>query len=92
MPSTPLKTTGKFSLQHQNFLRKEQFMENDQPTDAVELVRAIRNQHYEETKHMTREEFRAHTEKRYAEAKERMTQLKKEINPNDYDFSWLRKK
>jgi hypothetical protein len=41
---------------------------------------------------MTREEFRAHTAKRYAEAKERMTNLKKEINPDDYDFSWLRKK
>ncbi|MCL2306517.1 MAG: hypothetical protein FWC43_14355 [Planctomycetaceae bacterium] len=51
-------------------------MENDQPTDAVELVRAIRNQHYEETRHMTREEKRIHDKKRYEEAKEWWDSLK----------------
>ena len=40
-------------------------MDNDLPDDAVEMVRAIRNRHYEETKHMTREEKRAHDRKDY---------------------------
>ena len=44
-------------------------MENDLPVDAVERVRAIRDRHYEETKHMSREEKRAHDKKRYEEAK-----------------------
>ena len=65
---------------------------NELPDDAVEMVRAIRNRHYEETKHMTREELREHNRTRYAEAKERMASLKKEVNPNDYDFSWLCRK
>jgi hypothetical protein len=39
---------------------------NDLPDDAVEMVRAIRDRHYEEIKHMTREEQRAHIEARTA--------------------------
>jgi hypothetical protein len=35
-------------------------MDNDLPDDAVEMIRAIRTSHYEETKHMTVAERRAH--------------------------------
>jgi hypothetical protein len=63
-------------------------MESDLPNDAVEMVRAIRTRHYEATKHMTREEKQAHDKKRYDGFKK----LMKEVNPNDYDFSWLRTK
>ena len=42
---------------------------NDElPDDAVEMVRAIRDRHYEETKHMTREEKRAHDSARMAKS------------------------
>jgi pyruvate/2-oxoacid:ferredoxin oxidoreductase beta subunit len=57
--------------------------------NVVEMLREYRNQRYEETKHMTIDEKSAYDDKRYADAQERMTNLKKEINPNDYDFSWL---
>ena len=50
-------------------------MYDNLPLDAVERVREIRNRHYEETKHMTREELREHNRKRYAEAKERMQSI-----------------
>ena len=40
-------------------------MDNDLPDDAVEMVRAIRTRHYEETKHMTIEERRAHDKNDY---------------------------
>ena len=43
-------------------------MDNDLPHDAVERVRAIRDRHYEEMKHMTREEKRAHIAARTAKA------------------------
>ena len=43
---------------------------NELPDDAVEMVRAIRDRHYEETKHMTREEKREHDRQRYEKAKE----------------------
>jgi len=62
-------------------------MENDLPTDAVEMVRAIRDRHYEETKHMTRDEKREHDQKRYEAAKKSMAS----IDPSKYDFSWLPK-
>jgi hypothetical protein len=55
-------------------------MENDLPHDAVERVREIRNRHYEETKHMTREEKRAHDRQRYAEAKEWMASVKPDLS------------
>ena len=41
-------------------------MENSLPHDAVERVRAIRDRHYEEIKHMTREKQRAHISARMA--------------------------
>jgi hypothetical protein len=63
-------------------------MKNDLPDDAVEMVCAIRTRHYEETKHMTREERRVHDQKGYDDFKK----LMKEVNLGDYDFSWLRKK
>jgi len=62
------------------------------PHDAVERVRAIRDRHYEEIKHMTREEQRAHVEARTAKAVAEFKKLAKEANPDDYDFSWLRSK
>jgi len=63
-------------------------MENDLPDDAVEMVRAIRTRHYEETKHMTIEEKWAHDQKDIDAFKK----LMKEVNPSDYDFSWLSQK
>ena len=63
-------------------------MDSDLPTDAVEMVRAIRNRHYEETKSMTVEEKWAYDQKGIDDFKK----LMKEVNPNDYDFSWLHKK
>jgi protein-disulfide isomerase-like protein with CxxC motif len=43
-------------------------LNNELPDDAVEMVRAIRDRHYEEMKHMTREEKRAHIAARTAKA------------------------
>jgi len=63
-------------------------MDNDLPDDAVDMVRAIRNRHYEETKHMTIEEMWAYDQKGIDDFKK----LMKEVNPADYDFSWLRRK
>ena len=63
-------------------------MESDLPNDAVEMVRAIRTRHYEETKHMTIEEKWAYDQ----QGIDAFKQLMKEVNPNDYDFSWLRTK
>ena len=45
-------------------------METEIQDNVVEMVREIRNQHYEETKHMTREEKREHDQKKYEKAKE----------------------
>ena len=63
-------------------------MNNDLPIDAVERVRAIRNRHHEETKHMTIEEMWDYDQKRI----DKFETLMKEVNPSDYDFSWLRRK
>jgi hypothetical protein len=63
-------------------------MENDLPTDAVEMVRAIRDRHYEATKHMTREEKRAYDQKRYEDAKKYMAS----VDTSQYDFPFLPKK
>jgi hypothetical protein len=56
-------------------------MDNDDlPDDAVEMVRAIRDRHYEEVKHMTPEEQRAHIKARTAKGaaafKERLANAK----------------
>jgi len=44
------------------------YIDDDLPDDAVEMVRAIRDRHYDEMKHMTREEKRAHIAARTAKA------------------------
>jgi hypothetical protein len=56
--------------------------------NVVEMVREIRNQHYEETKHMTIEERRAYDQKDYDEFKALLANAKP-----DYDrFPFLPKK
>ena len=64
-------------------------MENDLPTDAVEMVREIRNRHYEATKNMTREEKWAYDQKEYEEAKKAMASV--DTSQCNCDFSWLKK-
>ena len=54
--------------------------------DPVEMFRAIREQIYEETKHMTIEELMEYTR----QGAEEYRQLKKEVNPDNCDLSWLR--
>ena len=56
--------------------------------DAVKMVRAIRDKHFEETKNMTREERLEYRRKKVEEFNE----LRKQVNPDDYDFSFLAKK
>lgn len=60
-------------------------MEDDLPVDAVEMLRVIRTRHYEETKHMTREEKRLHDHKQYEAAKKWLT----EVDTSGCDMSWL---
>ena len=67
-------------------------MDNYLQDNVVDMVRAIRNRRYEETKHMTQEEKMAHDrqrmEKSVAAFKERTANLKP-----DYDrFPFLAKK
>jgi len=52
------------------------------------VEKASPHRHYEETKHMTIEERRAYDQKGIDDFK----RLMKEVNPDDYDFSWLRRK
>ena len=59
-------------------------MENEIQDNVVEMVRTIRNQHYEETKHMTREEKLEHDRKRYEKAKEWLASGKP--NPDRFPF------
>jgi len=63
-------------------------MEHETQDNVVEMVRAIRNQHYEDTKHMTREEKREHDQHRYEKAKEWLASGK----PNPERFPFLAKK
>ena len=59
------------------------------PTDdPVKMVRAIRDKQYEETKNMTREERLEYRRKKVEE----FEKLRKQVDPNDYDFSFLHKK
>lgn len=59
------------------------------PTDdAVKMVRAIRDKHYEETKNMTPEEIREYRRKKV----ESFNRLMEQVNPEDYDFPFLPKK
>lgn len=64
-------------------------MKHEIPTDEpMEMIRAIREKRYEETKHMTRKERSAYSQKKLDEAEE----IRKKINPDDYDFPFLHKK
>ena len=56
--------------------------------DPLEMVWAIREKIYEETKDMTYEERMEYTERCAAECRRKM----QEINPDDYDLPFLRKK
>jgi hypothetical protein len=56
--------------------------------NVVEMVREIRNQHYEETKHMNREELREHNQKRSEQAEKWFATIK----PNPDRFPFLPKK
>ncbi|MCL2347067.1 MAG: hypothetical protein FWC50_02280 [Planctomycetaceae bacterium] len=61
----------------------------DIPTDnPLEMVWAIREKIYEETKDMTPEEEREYTRKQ----SEAFRRLMKEVNPGDYDLSFLHTK
>jgi hypothetical protein len=75
-----------------NFLQEEKFMENDLPIDAVEMVRAIRERHYEATKHMTREEKRVYDEQRREKSVAEFKQLMKDSKPDYERFPFLAKK
>ena len=63
-------------------------MDNETRDNVVEMVREARNRHHEETKHMTVEEMWAYDQPKIDAIKA----LMKEVNPDDYDFSWLRRK
>ncbi len=67
-------------------------MDNDLPTDAVEMVRAIRNRHYEETKHMTREEKREHDRARRDKSVAEFKALAANVKPDPSRFPFLAKK
>ena len=56
--------------------------------NPLEMVWAIREKIYEEIKDMTKEERLAHLTRQADEARRKM----KEINPDDYDLSFLRRK
>jgi hypothetical protein len=58
------------------------------PFDGVEMVRAIRQKHYEETKGMSIEERREY----YRKKTEAYEEYRKTLNPADYDFPFLKKK
>ena len=65
-------------------------MENDDlPIDAVERVREIRRRHHEETKHMTREEKRAHDSARMAKAVASFKALRANAKPDYEQFPFL---
>lgn len=59
-----------------------------QISDPVERIRAIREKNYEATKNMTREERSEYYQKKVDAYEER----RKQINLEDYDFPFLRKK
>jgi hypothetical protein len=56
--------------------------------NPLEMVWAIREKIYEETKHMTQEERMTRTSQQAAECRRMM----QEINPDDYDLSFLHTK
>lgn len=67
-------------------------MENNLPIDAVERVRAIRNRHYEETKHMTRDEMREYDKQRIAKSVAEFNVLRANAKPDYNRFPFLAKK
>jgi hypothetical protein len=67
-------------------------MNNDLPDDAVEMVRAIRDRHYEEIKHMTREEQRAYIKARTAKGVAEFKALMATAKPDYERFPFLAKK
>ncbi len=56
--------------------------------DPLEMVWAIREKIYEETKEMTPQEFTEYIRKGNEDFNRKMA----EVNPADYDFSFLNKK
>ena len=56
--------------------------------NPLEMIRAIREKIYEETKDMTQEERMAHTNRQADEFRRTL----EEINPDDCDLSFLRRK
>ena len=62
------------------------------PIDAVERVRAIRDRHYEETKHMTREEREAHDWQRINKSVAAFEERIAKANPDPSRFPFLAKK
>jgi len=59
------------------------------PHDAVERVRAIRDRHYEETKHMTCEEKRVHDSARMTKAVTEFKALMANAKPDYERFPFL---
>ncbi|MCL2119334.1 MAG: hypothetical protein FWH27_13010 [Planctomycetaceae bacterium] len=57
-------------------------------SDPLEMVRAIREKIYEETKHMTIDERMEYTERSAAECR----RIMQEINPDDFDLPFRRKR
>lgn len=66
--------------------------DNEFPNDAVEMVRAIRDRHYEETKHMTREEMREYDKKRLGKSIAELNVLRANAKPDPNRFPFLFKK
>ncbi len=66
--------------------------QDDLPLDAVERVREIRRRHYEEIKHMTREEMREHNCNRMRKSEAEFKSLRDQVKPDDFDFPFLSKR
>jgi len=54
-------------------------------TDSVAMIREIRDKIYEETQHLTLEEKKDYYEREL----KRFQQRSKQLNPDDYDLSFL---
>ena len=67
-------------------------METETRDNVVEMVRKIRNRHYEETKHMTYEEKRAHDSARMAKAVASFEARLANAKPDYERFPFLAKK
>ena len=67
-------------------------MENDLPTDPVEMLRMIRDRHYEDTKHMTQDEKRVYDKKRIDTSNNEFEQRIASLQPDFDRFPFLSKK